>query len=237
MNKLAVVLFYFPLLPAADCEARAAMDRLEQIRSQVEGGKEREARKEYRRLAKQQRGCASDIRAGNNLADMAIRLGLREEALRFAETVVESSARQFGPRSIPHAVSLETLAQALALSRREAEAERHIRTAISICEEQGGKESLFYSGLWNVLGTLHARLDDPEGALRQFERAWAIVERHPEQELYVVVLHNLAATSHRLGREDEARIRMAEVQQRLEELPPSLRRGILTWSPLSGSLR
>jgi tetratricopeptide (TPR) repeat protein len=236
MNKLAVALFCFPLLPAADCEPRVAMDRLEQIRSQLEAGQEREARQGLKRLAKQQAGCASDIRAGNGLADMAIRLGLREEALRFAQTVTAASANEFGPRSIPHAVSLETLAQALALNHKEAEAEQHVRSAISICAEHGGQESLFQSSLWNVLGTLHARLDDPEGASRQFERAWAIVAKHPAQELYVVVLHNRAAIARRLGREDEAQARMAEVRQRLEGLPPSLRRGILTWSPLSGNL-
>lgn len=230
MRILVAVLWGLPWLCATPCEAVLA--EVDAVRELLEQGQEAEARTRYKRLAKSARPCATDLRCGNAVADLGIRLRFNKEALTFARAVAESSAREYGPRSIQHAVSLETLVQALAMSGKEPEAEPHLRTAMAIADEHGGQDSVFKAGLWNLLGTLHARLQDPEGAQRQFERAWALIRNRPREQLYAVVLHNLAANEMRLGRDAEAQARIAELKPALDRLPRSLQRELRLYSPL-----
>jgi hypothetical protein len=94
-------------------------------------------------------------------------VGKQKEALRFARIVEESSRKRHGLRSLQHAVSLETLAQARAKNGKQVKAEPPLQEAISFMDEHGWRKSLFKARLLNLSATLHARLDDPEGAQRR----------------------------------------------------------------------
>jgi hypothetical protein len=70
------------------------------------------------------------------------------------------------------------------------------------------------------------RLDDPDGARRQFERAWAIVKDRREVVLRPVVMVHMSVVARELGRTEEARARMEEAQRDLRRLPPAAQRDI-----------
>lgn len=229
----SILVICLSLAGAGACERDAVLAQLDVIREQLEADRMKQARSELRKLAKRSKDCGEDVKAGNRMADLAIRMDEPKLALQLAQLVVKSSAREHGARSIEHAVSLETLAEALAMNRREVEAEPLVREAMSISEQHGGQQSIFHAGLWNLLGTLHARLNDPEGAQRQFERAWRLIEPRAGHDLRVVVLHNLAVIEKRLGREAEAQKHMDLVHRDLQQLAPSMQRAILSWSPLA----
>lgn len=219
-----------------ECVPDTLLADLDEARTLWELARDEEARKALRDASKSASPCLTNIRVGNTLADLSIRMGKTKDALKFARIVEGASSKEFGERSLQRAVSLETLAQALAVNRKEIEAEPLIRESISIVDEHGGQSSVFKARLLNLLATLHAKLDDPEGAQRQLERAWAIVGNSPDEPMRVVIMHNLGAAALRQGRKEEAQARMAEVQKELDRLPRSVQREIQSWSSVK-SLR
>jgi tetratricopeptide (TPR) repeat protein len=162
------------------------------------------------------------------VADASMMMGHTKEAVRFAEIGSDEALRQNGRDSLERAVALETLAQARALQKRYIEAEPLVREAMRIVDLHGGEISYLKASLYNTLGNLHAELGDIEGAQRQLDRSWKILEALPPCPFRAVVLHNLAAAALQQGRPQEARARLEAAMTLHESMPLELRKRIET---------
>lgn len=209
---------------AMECRPDRLADRVEAARAHWEEGNSPTAERLLRDALKATRHCPPDVRSATAAAELAMRFGWKKEGLKLAQAAESAALQSHGPRSVHHAVTLETVAQALALNGKAVEGGPLIMEALEIVDENGGQQSVCRASLLNTLASLHSRLQDPEGAQRQLKRAWSILQERPAEPLRVVVLHNLGAVAMQLGQEQEARGYLNEAMQGAGRLAPSVRK-------------
>jgi tetratricopeptide (TPR) repeat protein len=114
---------------------------------------------------------------------------------------VLSARRELLPRAHPHtARAMANLATVLASRRQPYEAEELLREAISVWQLKDPPDAVSIAAARNVLATLHQQLEDPDGALRELDKAWQSLPAAAPAALRAAISHNLAVIHCQQGR-------------------------------------
>lgn len=140
----------------------------------------------------------------HNLGVIARKRGDFEQSLDLLNQSLAVSRKRNAARS--GANTLIELANTYRAMDKPYDADPLIREAITVSEQLSPPDHQVYAGACNTYGALHLRLQDPEGAIRWFQRALAAARRLPviQPDLEAAVIANLATAQFASGNGEQA---------------------------------
>jgi tetratricopeptide (TPR) repeat protein len=140
----------------------------------------------------------------HNLGVIARKRGDFEQSLELLNQSLAVSRKRNTARSAAN--TLIELANTYRAMDKPYDADTLIREAIAVSEQLSPPDPEVYAGACNTYGALHLRLQDPEGAIRWFQRALDAARKLPaaRPELEAAVIANLATAQFASGNGEQA---------------------------------
>ncbi|MGC4048673.1 MAG: tetratricopeptide repeat protein [Paludibaculum sp.] len=195
--------------PATKTLLQQAAEAYREATSLCDAGRYLEAEPYFQRALSSHRqlaeGNESYIMAElHNLGVIARKRSDFEQSIELLNQSLALSRKRNAARS--GANTLIELANTYRAMNKPYDADPLIREAITMSEQLSPPDHQVYAGACNTYGALHLRLQDPEGAIRWFQRALDAARRLPaiQPDLEAAIIANLATAQFASGNGEQA---------------------------------